>query len=218
MFEKEINDIMSKYKESLKLVNKLQEIYKPYEYGTQKRDDIFYLDIRIESPENVKNRAFNLLNNIMTSRELRYNLKEKKTLQEPEELARIIKRVGVQDFFESITRCNAWGEQRGKEWEFIKNKYIELRSSSYRNIRILEALQVLKTGEPLDRTTKNKIDNIDAGTFIFHGCKVQLFKNGKMIIEFSDADFLKEFKKQYEKGVTKSREHYELERKARTEA
>lgn len=99
MFEKEINDIMSKYKESLKLVNKLQEIYNPYEYGAKKRDDIFYLDIRIESPEKVKNRAFNLLDNIMTSRELNYNLKEKKTLQEPEELARIIKRVGVQDFF-----------------------------------------------------------------------------------------------------------------------
>lgn len=218
MFEKEINDIMSKYKESLKLVNKLREIYNPYEYGTKKRGDIFYLDVRIESPENVKNRAFNLLNNIMTSRELNYNLKEKKTLQEPEELANLIKCVGVQDFFESITRYNAWGEQRGKEWEFIKNKYIEVRSSSYRNIRILEALQVLKTGEPLDRMTKNKIENIDAGTFIFHGCKVQLFKNGKMIIEFSDADFLKEFKKQYENGVTKSRERYELERKARTEA
>lgn len=215
MFEKEINDIMSKYKESLKLVNKLQEIYKPYEYGTEKRDKVFYLDIRIESPENVKNRAFNLLNSIMSSRELNYNLKEKKTLQEPEELARLIKRVGVQDFFESITRYNAWGEQRGKEWEFTKNKYIEVRSSSYRNTRILEALQVLKTGEPLDRATKNKIDNIDAGTFIFHGCKVQLFKNGKMIIEFSDAEFLKEFKKQYENGVTKSRERYELERKAR---
>lgn len=218
MFEKEINNIMSKYKESLKLVNKLQEIYKPYKYGTQKWDSIFYLDIRIESPEDVKNRAFNLLNEIMTSRELRYNLKEKKTLQEPEELARIIKRVGVQDFFESITRDNAWGEQRGKEWEFIKNRYTESRSSSYRNIRILEALQVLKTGEPLDRATKNKIDNVDAGTFIFHGCKIRLFKNGKMIIEFSDAEFLKEFKKQYEKGVTKSRERYELERKARMEA
>lgn len=218
MFEKEINDIMSKYKESLKLVNKLQEIYKPYEYGTGKREKVFYLDIRIESPENVKNRAFNLLNSIMSSRELNYNLKEKKTLQEPEELARLIKRVGVQDFFESITRYNAWGERRGKEWEFIKNKYIEVRSSSYRNTIILEALQVLKTGEPLDRATKNKIDNVDAGTFIFHGCKVQLFKNGKMIIEFSDAEFLKEFKKQYEKGVTKSRESYELERKARMEA
>lgn len=218
MFEKEIDDIMSRYKESLKLVKKLHEIYRPYEYGTEKRDKVFYLDIRIESPENVKNRAFNLLNSIMSSRELNYNLKEKKTLQEPEELARLIKRVGVQDFFESITRYNAWGEQRGKEWEFTKNKYIEVRSSSYRNIRILEALQVLKTGEPLDRATKNKIDNIDAGTFIFHGCKVQLFKNGKMIIEFSDAEFLKEFKKQYENGVTKSRERYELEKKARMEA
>ena len=203
MFEKETSDIISKYKESLKLVKKLSAIYGPYAYGGEKRNDIFYLDVRVESPETIKHRAFNLLDNIMKSRNLKYNVKQKTELQEPEELAKLITKVTLQDFFNSITEYI-----NNKDYQFLNNKYVECKSHISRHVRILEALQVLKTGEPIDNDTKNKIYKIDAGIFIFHGCKVQTFKNGKIIIEFSDLDFFKDFQKHFKAG-----EKIEIERR-----
>ncbi len=72
MFDNEIETILGQYKESTKLVNKLKSIYAPYEYSGPKRNQIFYLDIRIDSIESVKNHAFNSLNNLLKYRELRY--------------------------------------------------------------------------------------------------------------------------------------------------
>lgn len=205
MFENEIKTVLSQYKESTALVNKLNKIYADYDYSGTKRNDIFYLDIRIEKAESVKNRAFDYLNNIITTRELRYyHIEGRKDFTEPEELAKFISKTNTQDFFNSITYHIGYNGNRAKNYEFTSNKYIEKNSCMSRNIRILEALQVLKTGEPINRETRNSIYKMEANTFIFHGCKVQTFKNGKLIIEFSSPEFFNDFKKRFDIGVKKS--------------
>ena len=42
MFEKEVNTILEKEKNTIELINKLNEIYKPYDYNGAKKNDIFY--------------------------------------------------------------------------------------------------------------------------------------------------------------------------------
>ena len=54
MFDKEIEIILHQHKTSLELLEKLHEIYNPYTYSGGKRNEIFYLDIRIEDPRNVE--------------------------------------------------------------------------------------------------------------------------------------------------------------------
>lgn len=206
MFENEVQAILGKYKESTKLVNKLNEIYSPYDYSGNKRDDIFYLDIRIESAESVKNRAFNQMNNIIKEHELKYPDGIKQEYKTPQELANVIKKFNIQDFFNSLTYYVAFNNRY--DYEFSKNRYIEARSYNSRNCLILECILLLVTGETINREMRYNISKVDAGTFLFCGCKVQVFKNGKIIIDFSSLNLFERFKKQYEKGVKLSKIRY----------
>ncbi len=90
----------------------------------------------------------------------------------------------------------------------MKNRYQETQSYSRRNCLILECIQLLKTGETLSNDLRYKIDRIDAGTFIFCDCKVQTFKNGKIIIDFANPELFAEFKKRYEAGVKLAEKQY----------
>ena len=210
MFEKEVESILLKQKNSLELIEQIESIYKPYEYGQPKYNDAFSIDFKICSPYQVKVRAKEEMKNILQYREIRIKADNNATI---EELAEIVKNTTIDDFYFNMVEYFPYNNN--KEWELSKMQYTEKRVHWRKLQLILNCIWLLNHEEPTTREINNKIDKMSENgeTFIFCGCKVTNYKNGNLKIQFSDAKIFEEFHTRFDAAYDKAVKEYEREKK-----
>lgn len=211
MFENEINNIMNRYKETLSLIDKLQEVYKPYDLNGDKRDDILYVDIRVPQNWAVDDKAICALYELARKYEVSYFI-NKNALKTPEQYAEILKKLNIQDYFNAITRHTAWNDE--PKYKFIGNKFCYTKGCTSYTFKVLDALAYLVNGDFMSNKLSTKLYKAIGQTFIFLGCKVKAYKNGNLQIEFSNTDLLHKFKSMYLLGVENAKENYKKMKEA----
>lgn len=211
MFENKINNIMNRYKETLSLIDKLQEVYKPYDLNGDKRDDILYVDIRVPQNWAVDDKAICALYELAREYEVSYFI-NKNALKTPEQYAEILKKLNIQDYFNAITRHTAWNDE--PKYKFIGNKFCYTKGCTSYTFKVLDALAYLVNGDFMSNELSTKLYKAIGQTFIFLGCKVKAYKNGNLQIEFSNTDLLHKFKSMYLLGVENAKENYKKMKEA----
>lgn len=211
MFENKINNIMNRYKETLSLIDKLQEVYKPYDLNGGKRGDILYVDIRVPQNWAVDDKAICALYELARQYEVSYFI-NKNDLKTPEQYAEILKKLNIQDYFNAITRHTAWNDE--PKYKFIGNKFCYVNGHMGTTMRILDAITYLVNKEFMSYELNQKVYKTIGQTFIFLGCKVKAYKNGNLQIEFSNTDLLHKFKSMYLLGVENAKENYKKMKEA----
>lgn len=201
MFENEVTTILNQQKNSIELLEKLHEIYKPYEYSGSKRNEIFYLDIRLENPDNVEHRTYEALNDIYRQNQLTpiNSIGEKRTI---EKLAEEIKNITIKDFFFSVCRYFPYGNN-SKDYTFNNMTYAETRTHYKKVILILNCIWLLEHTEPVNHEIKQKLYRLSENgeTFIFSGCKVTHYKNGNLKIQFSNKKLFTKFQAEFQEAL-----------------
>ena len=212
MFENEVEQIFLKRKNSLELIEKLESVYKPFEYGGEKYNDFFGIDYRVCGTYTIETKAMEAMKNILQYRELRNKTGNKTTL---EELAEVIKATTIDDFYLSMVYYFPYN--KNKEWELSKMQYTEKRIYWRKLQLILNCIWLLTHEEPTTQEVNNKLYKMSENgeTFIFAGCKVTNYKNGNLKIQFSDAKIFEEFKTRFNKALEQAKKDYEREQNAR---
>lgn len=219
MFSKEVKTIKEQYNNSITLIDKLNEVYKPYEYGGAKRNNVFYLDVRIqETHESIKIHAFSHINNIIKNNRLNAvkgdfgHYSDNRTL---DDAFNTLKNINIQTFFDSLCYYQPYytGNREVEKFVFDNNKMFLFAHRFWAQdcILLLNCLWLI-TGhnEIMDWELRNKINKkIENGeTFIFCTCKVQLYKNGKLNVFFSDPELYKKFVNLFNKGLKNAQIEY----------
>ena len=202
---------MNRYKETLSLIDKLQEVYKPYDLNGDKRDDILYVDIRVPQNWAVDDKAICALYELAREYEVSYFI-NKNALKTPEQYAEILKKLNIQDYFNAITRHTAWNDE--PKYKFIGNKFCYTKGCTSYTFKVLDALAYLVNGDFMSNELSTKLYKAIGQTFIFLGCKVKAYKNGNLQIEFSNTDLLHKFKSMYLLGVENAKENYKKMKEA----
>lgn len=202
---------MNRYKETLSLIDKLQEVYKPYDLNGDKRDDILYVDIRVPPNWAVDDKAICALYELARKYEVSYFI-NKNALKTPEQYAEILKKLNIQDYFNAITRHTAWNDE--PKYKFIGNKFCYTKGCTSYTFKVLDALAYLVNGDFMSNELSTKLYKAIGQTFIFLGCKVKAYKNGNLQIEFSNTDLLHKFKSMYLLGVENAKENYKKMKEA----
>lgn len=208
MFENEIEIILNQHKNSKDLLEKLHEIYKPFDICGGKRNEIFYLDIRIERTENVETRTRQALNDIYTHNEISPRINAKTGVRTIEELAESIKNLSIKDFYFSMVEYFPYNNN--KEYTLENMLYTETRVH-YRKLQlILNCIWLLEHDQPIDREIKSKIYKLSekGETFVFSGCKVTNYKNGNLKIQFSNKEIFKQFQKHFNEALKLAEQKY----------
>lgn len=217
MFENETTRILNCYNESKKLINKLQKVMAPYEYGQPLKDAVFYeCKVRVYSLSSLEHDAHYALENILK----RYQLSRvPKNLRRSDDMTikehiKAINNITPDVFYYNAfyydTYNKVYDNKRYKGIEFdthknIINIYNAYESSMY---LFLDCINFLDSPEPITREQRNNISNAlkNNNTFIFKGCKVTLYNNGRLVIAFSSRSTFTAFKNKadaMEKLVTK---------------
>lgn len=230
MFEKEITEIKERYTNSIELLNAAKEIEKKYSYWQEKENKKLILSSNIlyikETAESLKIKALENLYNIIQYNELKnfpcfygYSTKEKTI----EEAAEIVKNITIEDFYFSmcyyIPYYNNNKDYNTDRYKFVidNKKMLVTANNSYHDycILCLNCIHLLNNPEPITTELKNKIyqKTKNGETFIFEGCKVTQYKNGKLNIEFSDKEVFNKFLNHFNKGLKKAEENYNIREK-----
>lgn len=203
MFEKEVNTILEKEKNTIELINKLNEIYKPYDYNGAKKNDIFYIDIRIESIHSIQQKTIEQLKNLLIFNDLKftYNYRETK-----ENILNLIKKVDIDYFYYSVVYYFPYNNT--KDYEIANMIYKENRVNTSKLKLILNCIWLLSHDEIMSDEISNKIYQMtkDGKTFIFDGCKVTRYKNQNLKIEFSNKEKFEQFKNRFNRALEKAKE------------
>lgn len=201
MFEKEVNTILEKEKNTIELINKLNEIYKPYDYSGSKKNDIFYIDVRIESIHSVQQKTIEQLKNLLIFNDLKftYNYRETK-----ENILNLIKKVDIDYFYYSVVYYFPYNNT--KDYEITNMIYKENRVNTSKLKLILNCIWLLSHDEIMSDETAHKIYKLskDGKTFIFDGCKVTRYKNQNLKIEFSNKDTFNKFQERFNKALKRA--------------
>lgn len=202
MFENETNKILSKYSESLKLLKKLHALVDSYEYGQEKYENVFYTVIpRVLNFSSLDYYAHEALTNILKENELawylplRFNKMDELSVKEH---AKKINAITPEVFYYSAFYRDVLNKSRYNEKEryIIQNNiYEETKSWEKRLLLILNCIYLLDNPEAITKEQRHKMYNAlkDNKTFIFNGCKVTLYNNGRLIIKFSNPELFKRF-------------------------
>lgn len=203
MFEKEVNTILEKEKNTIELINKLNEIYKPYDYNGAKKNDIFYIDVRFESIHSVQQKTIEQLKNLLIFNDLKfaYNCRETK-----ENILNLIKKVDIDYFYYSVVYYFPYNNT--KDYEIANMIYKENRVNTSKLKLILNCIWLLSHDEIMSDETAHKIYKLskDGKIFIFDGCKVTRYKNQNLKIEFSNKDTFNKFQERFNKALKRAEE------------
>lgn len=201
MFENETNKILSKYSESLKLLKKLHAIVDSYKYGQEKYESVFYRAVpNVLEFDSLDYYAHEALNSILKENELawylplRFKNMDKLNVREH---AKMINSITPETFYYSAFYRDVLNKSRYNEKETYiiqNNTYEERRSWEKRALLILNCIYLLDNSEAITEEQRRKIYNaLKDKTFIFNGCKVTLYNNGRLIIKFSNPELFKRF-------------------------
>lgn len=199
MFEQEIEHIMNLHKESIKLLKKLHSVYNDYDFGGTKRDEIYYLNIKIESVENVENRTREYLNDILKNRNFQTPslYADKRTI---EQIIQDTKKVTIDDFYYNLVRYIPRGHIK---YDLSNMIYTEDKVNYSSLGLILDCIYLLGEKEPMPRDLyNNATKRAKSGEpFLFKGCKITHYKNGNLKIQFSNAKLFSDFEDNFNKAL-----------------
>ena len=221
MFKKELEDIKTKYANSLELLSKLKEVYTDYEYKGSKYDKILHLDIRINETENtIKKKVFDAINNIISYNNLHsvkgnfgyYN--DNRTL---EDAYKTIENINLQTMFDSVCYYQPYytGNRECEKITLDNDKMMLKSCRSYdKDLYLILNCIWLMCGHNtiIDWELRNKIyQKIKDGiTFIFCNCK----ENGKLNITFSNKELFKKFSNYIKIGIQNAQIEYNKNKEA----
>lgn len=201
MFKEQVNTILNKQKNSIELLTKLHEVYNDYDLGGTKRDDIFYLDIRIERLCNIESRTRQELQNILTHNDI--NLINYIDAQKApiEEITNTIKNITIKDFYFSVVKYFPYNSN--KDYTLGNMTYTENRTSWQKLCLILNCIWLLSHDDIISDDVRRAIYKMSnkGETFIFNGCKVTHFKNNNLKIQFSDKELFRNFEKHFREAL-----------------
>lgn len=206
MFENKTKDMMTKYNESIKLIKKLQDITEIYQCGKDKHDAVFYNCIpRVYSLSSLEYDMHCALSNILKNygihrigRDTRalYNYgSDNLTIKEH---IKAINGITIKDFYYNAFYAGVYNDLHDypNGQSFKDNVFEDTKAHESQMYIILNCIYLLDNAEPigneLKRTISNELKN--SNTFIFKGCKVTLYNNGRLIIKFSSSDLYNRFK------------------------
>ncbi len=201
MFENETNKILSKYSESLKLLKKLHAIVDSYKYGQEKYESVFYRAVPdVLEFDSLDYYAHEALNSILKENELAWYLPQKFKKMDKlsvKEHAKKINSITPEVFYYSAFYKDTYNRvcYKEKETYSIKNNtYEDTKSYTAKMFLILNCIYLLDNPEAITEEQRRKIYNaLKDKTFIFNGCKVTLYNNGRLIIKFSNPELFKRF-------------------------
>lgn len=205
MFENETNRVLNSYNESVKLLKKLQTLMAPYDYGQPLHDVVFYNCIpRVYSLSSLDYDAHQALNNIVRRHKLdrlpaklkHINNSEESTIKEH---IKTINKITPEVFYYNAFYYGVYNELYYKKplaQTFNNNTYEDTSAHNSGLYLALDCINLLDNTEPLTYEQRNAISNAlkNNKTFIFKGCKVTYYNNGRLIIKFSSADLYNRFK------------------------
>ena len=207
MFESEVQNILFKRQNTLKLIDELNKIYAPYEYGKELYNQAYNIGFRIDGHCTVTNKAREDIRNILEYLDIPVKAGYNADI---ETLAKEVTATTIDDFYFSVVRY--FPNNKYKDYEFFtvkegneltKMQYTETGVHERKLILILNCLWLLDNDAPMDYETRNKIYKLatDGKTFVFKGCKVTRYKNGNLKIMFSSDKLFKEFETRFKKAL-----------------
>ena len=206
MFENETQKILNCYKESSKVLKKLHDIVKPYEYNQPKHDNVFYTIIpSLHSFNSLEYDVHRALSNILSNHNIRRIPGGKPTYYYSDTKITInqhiknIKSITIDDFYYNALYYETYNAFRGYDRQSItidKNIYEDKRAGQDGMYLILNCIWLLDNPEPITWEQRQAIWQAlkNSNTFIFKGCKVTSYNNGRLIVKFSDSELFTRFK------------------------
>ena len=215
MFENETQRVLYGYSESVKLLKKLQTLMAPYEYGQKLRDVVFYNCLpRVYSLSSLEYDAHYALSNIVK----RYNLhrvpESMKHLYSNDEVtvkehAKALNKITPEVFYYNAFYTGVYNTFCGYNknnicrQSFNNNTYEDKRAYESGMYLILDCVNLLDNPEPLTYEQRQAINKAlkENNTFIFKGCKVTLYNNGRLVVKFSNSELFKRFKNKADEAI-----------------
>lgn len=212
MFEQKTQEILNRYNESVKLLKKLNQIAGPYSYGGNKHDSVFYNVVpRVYSFSALEFDTHEAISGITK----RYGLtivpvklrplysNEKVTIKEH---IKAINAITPEIFFYNAFYYpiyNNFCNNRECNYILKNNTYEDKKAHSSGMLLILNCIYLLDNPEPLTYEQTGAINKAlkDSNTFIFKGCKVTLYNNGRLIIKFSNSDLFNRFNNKVNEAI-----------------
>lgn len=216
MFEEQTERIINSYNESIKLIKKLENIVKPYERGGAKEDQIFYnAKPRIYSLSSLEWDAHSAIANIVkrhyisrVPEKLRYKYAKDWEKISVKEHIKAINAITPEIFYYNAFYTDVYNTLYGysnKESRilFKNDSFEDKRAGNYGMFLILDCIYLLDNPEPLTEEQERAINAAlrNNNTFVFNGCKITLYNNGRLIIKFSDSELFKRFKKKANEAI-----------------
>ena len=194
MFESEVQNILNKRQNTLELIEKLNAIYAPYEYGKEKYNQAYGISYRIDGACTITNRAKEDIRNLLQYLDIAVKADYNADI---EELAKVVTATAIDDFYFSMVQY--FPNNKYKDFEIGNLQYTETGVHERKLILILNCLWLLENDAPMDYETRNKIYKLaeNGKTFVFKGCKVTRYKNGNLKIMFSSDKLFKEFETRF---------------------
>lgn len=227
MFENETQKIFIKYTESVKFLKKLHALVEPYTYRGEKHDAVFYNTVpSVYSFSSLEYDMHCALSNILKRANITRLSHDSKILYRYgsdnisiKDHIKAINKIGIDDFYYNAFYYGVYNVFRGydkQDLTLINNTYENKRAGSSEMYLILNCLFLLDNPEPITWEQKQAIEKAlkDSNTFIFKGCKVTLYNNGRLIIKFSNSELFTRFKKKAEATIKAINKELEQEAKA----
>lgn len=206
MFENETKNILLKYNESVRFLKKLKTVAGPYEYDGDKHDAVFYNCIpRVYSLSSLEYDAHYALSNVLKRHNISRIGKDTKALYNYgsdnltiKEHVKAINGITIKDFYYNAFYYGAYNEFYGDTngQTFKANAYEDTRAHEYGLFLILNCIYLLDNADPISYEQRQAINEAlkDSNTFIFKGCKVTYYNNGRLVVKFSNSELFNKFK------------------------
>lgn len=210
MFELEVKKIIEKYENSKKFVEEAELLNNKY----SNIDNYCYL--RMDGRYEIESRAKQSIDAILQHLSIHTTIK-KYTYKNScsatlEELANRVLNININDLYYNITYYLAYNSNRF-EYSFNNLEYKETDIYYNKLLLILNCIWLYNHNELLTPEVEHKIycKSNNGETFIFNGCKVTLYKNKNLKINFTDEKMFEDFKTRFNEAFKLAKSKIEEE-------
>ena len=202
MFENETKAIFKKYVRSKIFLKKLKNLIGPYDYRGVHYNSVFSVVVpSIAHFVGIEQEAHNELEYLLKRHNLqRYNGKYQAYSNNitVKEHIRAINKISIDTFYNNAFYYDVYNElMHKKPYDFgLRNcTYTEKSAGFDKMLLILDCIYLLNNPKPTNYEQYTAIRDAlrKDKTFIFCGCKVTLYNNGRLDVVFSDSELFRKF-------------------------
>lgn len=202
MFENETKAIFKKYVRSKIFLKKLKNFVGPYDYSGAYYNNIFRIVVPSTAHfSGIEQEAHNELEYLLKMHNLqRYNGKYQAYSNDitVKEHIKAINKISIDTFYNNAFYYDVYNElmhKRPYDFELKNYTYTEKSASFDKMILILDCIYLLNNPKPTNYKQRTAIRDAlrKDKTFIFCGCKVTLYNNGRLDVKFSDSELFWKF-------------------------